>query len=126
MDASVPVEQQLRELEEHLMRPEVRKSSADVDALLAEDYIEIGSSGRVFDKYQAIESLRAESPVRRSLTDFKVTPLAPGVILTNYRAIRYGVSGEQPTFSLRSSIWTLVDGRWQMRFHQGTPSRETP
>ncbi|MGA8049356.1 MAG: DUF4440 domain-containing protein [Burkholderiales bacterium] len=126
MDASGPVEQQLRELEERLLRPEVRKSADNIDALLAEDYVEIGSAGRVFDKHQVIESLQTESPVRRSLLDFKATLLAPGVVLTNYRAIRYGLSGEQPTYSLRSSIWTLVDGRWQMQFHQGTPSRETP
>lgn len=123
VEAPVPVEQQLCELEERLLQPGVRGSAGDVGALLAEDFVEFGISGRVFDKRQTLENLRSESPVRRSLTDFKATPLAPGVFLTTYLAIR---SGQQPAYSLRSSIWRLIDGRWQMQFHQGTPFRQTP
>jgi hypothetical protein len=126
MEASAPVEQQLCELEERLLRSEVRKSVGDLEALLAEDFVEFGISGRVLDKRQTIENLQTESPVRRSLTDFKATQLAPGTVLTTYLAIRYGESGEPPSYSLRSSIWRLIDGRWQMQFHQGTPFRETP
>ena len=126
MEAAVPVEQQLCELEERLLHPGVREPAADVHALLAEDFVEFGSSGRVIDRRQTIENLRTESPVRRSLTDFKAMQLAPGVFLTTYLAIRHGMPGEQPTYSLRSSIWMLVHGRWQMQFHQGTPSTETP
>jgi hypothetical protein len=126
MEAVVSVEQHLRELEGRLLRPEVRKSPGDIDALLAEDFVEFGSSGHVFDKRQTIANLRTESPVRRSFEDFKTAQLDPGVVLTTYRAIRHGVTGEQPTFSLRSSIWRLTDGRWQMLFHQGTLTEERP
>jgi hypothetical protein len=123
---TVSLERHLRELEERLLQPEVRKSAQDVDALLAEDFVEFGSSGGTYAKRQTIASLQTESAVRWSLTDFKIVQLAPDVVLTTYRAIRYGISGEQPTYSLRSSIWILIDGQWRMRFHQGTPSKETP
>jgi hypothetical protein len=126
MEAAVPVEQQLCELEERLLQSGVRESAGGVGALLAEDFVEFGVSGRVFDKRQTIANLQTEPPVRRSLTDFKATQLAAGVFLTTYLAIRYGVSGEQPSYSLRSSIWRLIDGRFQMQFHQGTPFKETP
>src|SRR5215813_5828678 len=120
MSADVSIEAHLRTLEEELLQPDVRKSATRLDALLAEGFIEFGSSGWVFDKQKIIDALRSESPVRLSLTDFKALPLGPGVVLTTYRAVRYGASGEQPIHSLRSSVWRLLDGRWQMVFHQGT------
>ena len=124
MSADVSIEAHLRALEEELLQPAVRKTASRVDALLGEDFIEFGSSGRVFDKHDIIDILRSESPARRSLTDFRALPLGPGVVLTTYRATNYGASGEQPIHSLRSSVWRLLDGRWQVVFHQGTPLEE--
>jgi hypothetical protein len=49
--------------------------------------------------------------------------LAPGVVLVTYNAVRQDESEEQLAYSLRSSIWRLSEGRWQMIFHQGTPSK---
>jgi hypothetical protein len=103
-----------------MLQPDVRKTATRLDALLAEGFIEFGSSGLVFNKQDIIDSLRSESPVRRSLTDFKALPLGPGAVLTTYRVVRYGAPGEQPIHSLRSSVWRLLDGRWQVVFHQGT------
>lgn len=125
MSADVSIEAHLRTLEEELLQPDVRKAATRLDALLAEGFIEFGSSGRVFNKQEIIDTLRSESPVRLSLTDFKALPLAPGVVLTTYRALRYSALGEQPIYSLRSSVWRLLDGRWQMVFHQGTPLKES-
>ena len=119
---SVSIEAHLRALEEELLQPAVRKTASRLDALLADDFIEFGSSGRVFDKHDIIDTLTSESPARRSLTDFRALPLGPEVVLTTYRATSYGASGEQPIHSLRSSVWRLLDGRWQVVFHQGTPS----
>ncbi len=31
------------------------------------------------------------------------------------------VKYEQTEIANRSSLWTRTDGRWQIRFHQGTP-----
>jgi len=121
VNADVSIEAHLRTLEEELLQPDVRKTATRLDALLAEGFIEFGSSGRVFDKQDIIDSLRSESPARRSLTDFKALPLGPEIVLTTYRAVRYGALGEQHIHSLRSSVWRLLDGRWQMVFHQGTP-----
>jgi hypothetical protein len=124
VSADVSIEAHLRALEEELLQPAVRKTASRVDALLTDDFMEFGSSGRVFDKHDIIDSLRSESPARRSLTDFRALPLGPGVVLTTYRATSYDASGEQPIHSLRSSVWRLLDGRWQMVFHQGTPFEE--
>jgi hypothetical protein len=124
MNPDLSIEQHLRELEERLLQTEVRRSADDVTALLADDFIEFGSSGRVFDKQQIIDNLQTEPRIRQSLVDFKTLPLAPGLVLATYRAVRQGGPGEPPSYSLRSSIWKLIDDRWQLVFHQGTLSKE--
>ncbi len=124
MQADASLEDHLRQLEERLLQPNVRKSAEEVSELLANEFIEFGSSGQIFDKRHIIASLQMEPTVRRYLVDFNTSALAPGLVLVTYRAVRQGGTGEPPIYSLRSSIWKLIDGRWQMVFHQGTLSQE--
>ncbi|MEH2199318.1 nuclear transport factor 2 family protein [Nostoc sp.] len=127
MKADYVEESLLRELEERLLQPDVRKSAKDVMDLLADEFIEFGSSGRVFNKQQIIDSLQNE-PIelvaQRSITEFKTLVLATGVILVTYHIVRH-LSGEQPVHSLRSSIWKFNNDRWKIIFHQGTLVRES-
>lgn len=116
--------QLIHALEERLLLPEVRQSAKEVAALLADDFVEFGSSGQVFNKQQIIEGLQQEAPVQRSMLEFKVSALAPDVILATYQAVRHSGPNEPPTSSRRSSIWKWKEGRWQMVFHQGTLVRE--
>src|SRR5260370_463090 len=110
----------IRQLEEKLLQSNFRTSFGAVADLLADHFVEFGSSGRVFNKPQIIASLQQEDgPCQRSLQDFETNLLAPGVILATYRASRQADNGEPAIQSLRSSIWKLIDGRWQMVFHQG-------
>ncbi|MEH1897243.1 MAG: DUF4440 domain-containing protein [Nostoc sp.] len=127
MKADYLEESLLRELEERLLQADVRKSAKDVMDLLADEFIEFGSSGRVFNKQQIIDSLQNEpiAPVtQRSITEFKTLVLATGVILVTYHIVRY-LSGEQPVNSLRSSIWKFNNDGWKIIFHQGTLVRES-
>ena len=108
--------QHLRELEESLLLPDVRKSSRLVD-LLADDFVEFGSSGRTYTKADLVEALQAESPVTQSTAEFRVSLIAPSVALLTYRIHRHSVP---PVHTMRSSIWRLHEGQWQMAFHQAT------
>lgn len=104
----------IRGLEERLLRPEVRKSAEQVAALLADEFVEIGSSGRIYDKPQIIERLPQEEGKGSipTISDFSARQLAAGVILVTYRIIE--------SRTIRSSIWKSIAGQWQMMFHQGT------
>jgi hypothetical protein len=113
---------QLRQLEERLLDPDVRRNPVLVAPLLSDDFLEFGASGRVFDKASILEDLKNESPRPASrLTDFAIRELSPTIVLTTYRATRFNAEGEAISHSRRSSIWTHVNGQWQITFHQGTP-----
>lgn len=112
---------QLRRLEEQLLQHETRSSPEALRALLAEDFIEFGSSGKAYTREGVIAALRSESGVRHSLDSFDTRFLAPGVALVTYRSTRLLEGEPNPQRSLRSSIWVMVRGRWQLVFHQGTP-----
>jgi hypothetical protein len=116
MSQQTPIEMLLQELELSLLQPSVRKSER-VAELLAEDFVEFGSSGRVFSKAQIIASLQAESPSQVTVSQFTVQLLAAKVALVTYHAHRHS---EPPVHTLRSSIWEQKKGLWQIIFHQGT------
>jgi hypothetical protein len=120
MNAAPTVEAQLRHLEEQLLQADVRASAERLDALLADDFIEFGSSGRVFDKKRIVKLLPEETPINLSLNSFKSRMLSETIALVTYRA----TSGSKPAvYTLRSSIWRLSNGQWQIVFHQGTPTK---
>ena len=109
------LKQQLLQLEEKLLQPEVRASKEELKNLLADNFFEFGSSGKVLYKDENICEMTL-GEVRMQLSDFEIHPLSEEIILTTYRI--YNELNQQ--HSLRSSIWKLVDGRWKMHFHQGT------
>ena len=110
--------QHLRGLEESLLLPDVRKSKRLVE-LLADNFVEFGSSGRTYKKADLVATLQAEFPVTQSADDFHVELLAPTVALLTYRIHRRSVP---PLHTLRSSIWQLHGSQWRMVFHQATPT----
>lgn len=111
----------LLDLETQLHRQDVRADEAALRRLIADDFFEFGVSGTVWTRDAVIEALRGESFSPREVTDFRLTLLADEVALVTYRGHRVATPQRAASDSLRSSIWRLNDGRWQMQFHQGTP-----
>jgi hypothetical protein len=107
----------LRRLELMLLDSAVRNRPAEVASLLAEDFVEFGSSGRVFDKRQIIDAIGGDTGVHRSVADLRVRELSQDVALVTYR-----VRTDDGRASLRCSIWQRTGDKWRMSFHQGTPT----
>lgn len=109
------------DLSGHLVRLEVALASrdpsgvdGDLAGLVADDFVEFGASGRTWDAASVRESLAGAEPSEPvSIEDVRVALLAPDVALVTYRL-------GPPRPSKRSSVWVRRDGRWQVRFHQGT------
>ena len=111
-------------LETALHRPDVRHDAAQLERLLHDDFLEFGRSGRSYSKADMLAHLLSESdapPPRAS--GFALKRLGAQVGLLTYRTVRTYIDGSPATHSLRSSLWQWRDGRWQMVFHQGTPTR---
>ena len=113
------IAEEIRALEERLLENTVRSSREAVVELLAEDFLEFGKSGRVFDRDAILAELQNESPILEHwLDDFEACQLGDDVVLVTYR-IR-AARDDGASTSLRSSIWVRRGDRWQMVFHQGT------
>ncbi|MDF2987101.1 MAG: hypothetical protein K0R50_2611 [Eubacterium sp.] len=72
---------ELLSLEESLLKPNIRRSSEALADLIADDFIEIGSSGRVYRKKDIIGTLNSEAAGNTTLLDFKVKLLSSEVAL---------------------------------------------
>ena len=120
MPTDPDLQHHLRTLEESHLQPEVRSSPEALGAVLAEDFFEFGSSGRVWDRQTILEDLPGDAPFRWSIEDFVVRLLAPGVALTTYHLSTGSVEGTDVRRTLRSSVWIQRGERWVMIFHQGT------
>jgi hypothetical protein len=116
--------EEIRVLEERLLDPSVRASSEQLNQLLADDFLEIGSSGFQYDKAEVVEALTSEAgtPPEFAMSQFQARPLSPQLVLVTFRAVKRTGSSEQVKYSLRSSLWAQRSGRWQLVFHQGTPT----
>ena len=106
-----------------LLDPAVRADAELVRALLHPEFCEVGASGRVWTTEEIVVALGEETgraPVQ--VRDVAASELAPGVVLLTYRV--EGAGGA----SRRSSVWLREpkDGRWLLRYHQGTREGTDP
>ena len=116
---------EIRALEERLANPGPGDSKESLAPIFAREFREIGSSGRIFDAQMVLGALGgvAQRPSRAtiSLEGFRTERVAPNVVLATYLArVPAGPGWKPPT--LRSSLWCKREGRWQIVFHQGTPT----
>jgi hypothetical protein len=78
------------------------------------------NKGRLLNKRETTLEFSEEGlgVVKMILSNFELHPLSTDTVLTTYRIF----NEIKIQYTLRSSIWKFRDGRWQMFFHQGTPT----
>ncbi|MGA4518076.1 DUF4440 domain-containing protein [Solibacillus silvestris] len=108
------LKEHLQQLEESHTGLEVRRSKEKLDAILADDFFEIGSSSYIYDKKECLETGVVLTEMK--LHNYEIYPLAHDIVLATY----FLVDTTRERNTLRSSIWKLIDGHWQLYFHQGT------
>ncbi len=108
------------DLEISLLKPEVRSSRDELDKLIADDFMEFGSSGGIYYKKDTVENLSLSvDKVQFTVSDFKARELSEDLVQTTFKTEKI-INDVQKIISLRSSIWKRIGGNWQMIFHQGT------
>lgn len=115
---SLDLTQTIKSLELKLLAPEVRQSLEALSTLLHDDFVEFGSSGRIYSKQDILDHLPSSPVSIFFIENFSVECLSKYVVLAQY------ISYEQknPERILRSSIWKKSNNDWQIIFHQGTPT----
>ncbi|MBB6484845.1 DUF4440 domain-containing protein [Rhizobium lusitanum] len=131
MDIARQEFEEIRSLEEKLHRPEIRQSPNAVAGLLAEGFVEFGSSGTIYDDRAELIALLTEEETAQTsppviVCNYAFRSISPDAVLVTYRTIRTTDETSGQRHVLRSSIWQRIDGRWQMIFHQGTPITPRP
>lgn len=109
------------ELERSLWDPACRNDPEHVDRLLHPDYVEVGSSGRTWARHEILEPV---GHFVAKLTDFARAELAADVQMVTYVSVVSELSGTGEVVGRpvkRTSVWLHRDGRWLLRYHQGTP-----
>lgn len=112
---AAPPEALVEELERELLGPLVRGDIGRTAVLLHPDFMEIGSSGRVWTRDAMMMALQEDPGERTDIEILGADRIGADAVLLTYRS--YARSGA----TLRSSLWVLDGGRWRLRFHQGTP-----
>ncbi|MEN9649457.1 MAG: hypothetical protein RL094_424 [Candidatus Parcubacteria bacterium] len=110
----------LYQLELSLVNQDNRSSAEKLNKLLADDFIEYGSSGLIYNKEITINSLTSAPSPTYKIYDFEIISLSETFAQTRFKTDRINLDGTRLT-SLRSSIWKKTGNDWQMYFHQGTP-----
>ncbi|OKL53812.1 hypothetical protein BSZ39_07545 [Bowdeniella nasicola] len=106
------------ELERELQRPDVRADAQRLLALLAEDFIEIGASGKRWDRASILDMLEREAaaPVTIEIENLEGRALSRDIVQVLWDCV---IEGRRPR---RMSLWRRTETGWQTIYHQGTPA----
>jgi hypothetical protein len=109
---------ELRAREPLFHRPELGTAREDFDRMMAEEFWEVGGSGRIYSRAFVLDTLeqRHSRPVAENLivTNFKCQQLAADLFLASYTLDQSG------RISRRASLWRQAPEGWQVVYHQGT------
>jgi hypothetical protein len=105
-----------------LLLPEVRSSAELVDVLLDPEFVEVGASGRRWDRAAMVAALDSGTitdaePIEA--TEVSGVRLAADLVHLTYVTRRAGGAPVR-----RSSLWRRTGGTWRLYYHQGTPAAE--
>lgn len=103
------------ELERELQTLRCRRDAARLRTLLADDFTEVGASGRIWDRASIIEHIGAEDGEEIEVLRLAGRVAGADVILTQWDSRR----GRD--MARRTSLWRRTGEGWQIVHHQGTP-----
>jgi ribonuclease HI len=103
-------------LERELQTAPCRRDAARVRMLLADDFDEVGASGRVWDRAATLELLAADD----GEAEIEVHDMTARVVGEGFLLVRW-VSDRGGRRARRTSLWRRDPKGWRLVHHQGTP-----
>lgn len=123
-----PLFQKICQLEEGLWIAETRYNQKLMKEIFAPDFFEFGRSGKRYtyeDFFEESEKEDLSSDPKHEINAKFPLPLLEmrevsedTILVTYISEVTYKGEIER---SNRSSLWSFIDGKWRLRFHQGTP-----
>jgi ribonuclease HI len=106
----------LQQVELDLLQGPARHDERHLAAVLHDDFVEIGRSGRKWSKADVIDALLEEAGSADLVVDeWESTRLSSSLTLLTYR-----LGGDAEPQSRHSSLWDTSGPQPVLRFHQGT------
>jgi len=100
-------------------RPELGTTRADFERMTAEDFWEVGASGRRYSRAIVLDELEKRWSMPHShvweTSDFQCRKLCPDVYLLTYTLVQ-----EKQRRTRRATIWQRSAEGWKIVYHQGT------
>ncbi len=92
---------------------------SDFDRMMAEDFWEVGASGKRYSRALVLATLAKRLPLSDTehwvVTDFVCRHISGDTYLVTYRLEQDG-----GRLSRRSTLWQRAEGDWKALYHQGT------
>ncbi|MEM7670664.1 MAG: DUF4440 domain-containing protein [Pseudomonadota bacterium] len=107
-------------LEHSLWRTETRYDPLYMERLVSAGFREFGKSGRRYTRDDIIADTSEDAKIAAVLHNLTCDPVTEDVTLVTY--ICELDRGGKSEWSNRSSLWQKTSGKWQLHFHQGTPT----
>lgn len=114
----LPILEELRAREPICHRPEFGTTRANFEAQLAEDFWEVGASGRRYSREFVLDTLEARWSAphedRWETSEFHVREVGPDTYALTYKL------RQDARVTRRLTIWRQMEGAWKALYHQGT------
>ena len=115
----LPVLEELRRREPIFHTPEFGANASDFDRTMADDYWEVGASGRRYSRRVVLDALAENPPLDAASAgwrscDHALRRLGPDTYLFTY-TLRQG-----ERLTRRATIWQSTPEGWRIFYHQGT------
>ena len=106
------------------------QKSKNVDFLkrtLTDDFLWVGSEGRLHDKEEIVESARDGELKDYYTYNLRVVPVDDEAAVVTYDCIIHMPEGDAPGLAPRyqhiSDLWVKQDDQWRLKFQQATAAR---
>lgn len=107
--------QEIEFFERELVNPITRSNAERISELLADGFLEFGSSGRVIRKRDVLDAAEKPGTVTYRLDNFNFKILGESHVLVTYRSVT-----SSGVLAHRSSIWVKKYESWKLLHHQST------
>lgn len=102
-------------LEEELQTPMRRRDEAWLQVILADDFEEVGATGRVYSRREALAALLDRTSPIVAVHDISSRRMGVDSVLVRWR------SDVEGRVAARTSLWRMDPAGWRLAHHQATP-----